>query len=103
MDVLHLVTLVEQLPPESNYVRERAGWWSLETHLLAALVELSHAQVRWLMALAGAKPHRIPPPLQVPRPGVAASAPTEKRWSEPARTLSEYRRMFTRWPDEDGS
>lgn len=56
-------------------VREK---WTTTDELLAGLIELTHANYRVLLSLAGAKKSDIPKPLSVPRPG-AIEAPTKKK------------------------
>ena len=74
-------------------VRER---WTTETELLAGIYELTHANYRVLLSLAGAKKKDIPEPLRVPRPG-GSSAPKKK-----AATPAEFAGWMKRRNEEVG-
>lgn len=56
-------------------VREK---WTVETELLAGIYEMTHANYRTLLSLAGAKKSDIPKPVKIPRPG-DESRPTKKK------------------------
>ena len=60
----------------SEALRER---WTSTDELLAGILELTHANYRVLLSIAGAKKGDIPKPYSVPRPGADKKTKTEKK------------------------
>jgi hypothetical protein len=60
---------VNGLPSEAATWREGRDPWSQTDHFLASLLEVSDGVGRQLALLRGVKPHKLGPPLQIPRPG----------------------------------
>lgn len=92
--------IAESDPALFSAIAEGVGTkWGTVEELLAALYELTHANYRVLLSLAGAKRSDIPKPVEVPRPEAwqnkKASAKKKKAKSEPRATSSEFASWIT--------
>jgi hypothetical protein len=85
----------ELLPELARALRDK---WTTETELLAGIYELTHANYRVLLSIAGARKGDIPEPLRIPRPGGQPEQQTKKK----AASSSEFAAWIRKRNEEVG-
>lgn len=85
--------LVRGLPRDAATWREDGAWWSQETELAAAQIEVADRWGRAMAQLLGAKPSALPPPIEIKRPTTERPRPRSS-WAR--RLAAQFREIGRR-------